>query len=445
MADKIRNFFSKKKIEKQFKKAGPGHRLSEESSTSSSVAQPPVPGPSASTTRRAPGPSETASRAGAAALARLGAQKDVNFSLAAIRAQALKELEMEKQQRQAEEARKASDDGGLPKHVKHQHKEVPPQLKQDGSEGLLFRCPMMGPQALPRRELRTAMLNFLREQLEEERGLSAALIIVTCNDDKGELMVQACVEILCKYLKNVIDNPDNVKFRKIKLTNKVFLDKVKPIVGAMEFLEAAGFVKYTLDDGECYLVLNDPPDNNLLPALHDALVSAEPMEIVLDRNPKVLLPSQSKKGFSVSDDFFTLSQEELAREQAERARDVELRTQLRTKAMRERDAKRESISYRYTCIRIRLPNGLILQGTFEVSEKLSEVVVFIRECLIESLSKSPIVLKSGANTLTAFDETLQDLKLFPAVVLNCIVTGAPAECDYIKHELIATVQPLDPL
>lgn len=39
MADKIRNFFAKKKVEKQFKKAGPGHKLSEESASSKSGGQ----------------------------------------------------------------------------------------------------------------------------------------------------------------------------------------------------------------------------------------------------------------------------------------------------------------------------------------------------------------------------------------------------------------------
>lgn len=103
--------------------------------------------PVAGSSHGAPAPrtgqaSESAARAGAAALARLGAQKDVNFSLSAIRAQALKELELEKQQ-QAQAAGKAEQMKPL---VPHQHKEVPPQLAKDGSERLLFRCPMMGPQ-----------------------------------------------------------------------------------------------------------------------------------------------------------------------------------------------------------------------------------------------------------------------------------------------------------
>lgn len=282
------------------------------------------------------------------------------------------------------------------------------------------------------------------EQLEEERGLSAALIIVTCNDDKGEAKVQHCIEKLCLILGNIIEHPDNVKFRKIKFANKILMEAVRPIAGAMEFLQAAGFVKQTLDDGEDYLILKESADLDLLPALRDALVSAEPMEIVLDRNLRVLKPSNTSEGLSVSDDFFSLTPDELAREQAARTRDVELRTQLRTKAMRDRDARRESLSYKYTCIRIRLPNGLILQGTFEVADKLSEVIKFLRECLLDSLANSHIVLKNGANALMSCDETLLDLKLYPAVVLNCIVTDAPSMCDYLKAELVAIVQHIAP-
>ena len=60
--------------------------------------------------------------------------------------------------------------------------------------------------------------------------------------------------------------------------------------------------------------------------------------------------------------FLFLSPEELKREAELRKEAVEKLGMLRTKAMRERDEQRELRKYRFTAIRVRFPNGLILQG-----------------------------------------------------------------------------------
>lgn len=82
MADKIKKFFQKKKVEAKFKFAGPGHKLSESLSSSSS----------GSSKRDAPavkrtGLSEESKVAADAALARLQSKREnpaFNTSLAAI-------------------------------------------------------------------------------------------------------------------------------------------------------------------------------------------------------------------------------------------------------------------------------------------------------------------------------------------------------------------------
>jgi hypothetical protein len=47
-----------------------------------------------------------------------------------------------------------------------------------------------------------------------------------------------------------------------------------------------------------------------------------------------------------------------------RSEAVEKNTMLRTKAMREREEQRERRKYNYTLLRIRLPDGNILQGRY---------------------------------------------------------------------------------
>jgi hypothetical protein len=70
MADKIKKFFKKKKVDAMFKLAGPGHKLSEEN-----VSQNITSSGSSYTTVPRSAPSTESRQAAAAALARLGGQK----------------------------------------------------------------------------------------------------------------------------------------------------------------------------------------------------------------------------------------------------------------------------------------------------------------------------------------------------------------------------------
>ena len=70
MADKIKKFFKKKKVDAMFKLAGPGHKLKEEN-----VSQNITSSGSSNTTVPRSAPSTESRQAAAAALARLGGQK----------------------------------------------------------------------------------------------------------------------------------------------------------------------------------------------------------------------------------------------------------------------------------------------------------------------------------------------------------------------------------
>lgn len=64
------------------------------------------------------------------------------------------------------------------------------------------------------------------------------------------LQVTTCVDILCKYLDNIIANPDNPKVRKIRFANKAYQEKVAPVEGATLFLQAAGFRRAQVKNDE---------------------------------------------------------------------------------------------------------------------------------------------------------------------------------------------------
>lgn len=94
MAEKIKNFFRKKKLEQKFKGAGPGHRLDASSSSFESNKRKVSYAPPQRIE-----PTIATKQAAEAALARLNSQKKdtaFNTSLAAIQAQVRRELEAEK-------------------------------------------------------------------------------------------------------------------------------------------------------------------------------------------------------------------------------------------------------------------------------------------------------------------------------------------------------------
>lgn len=46
---------------------------------------------------------------------------------------------------------------------------------------------------------------------------------------------------MLKYVGNVAKNPQDQKFRRIKLTNAAFVQKVASVEGSIDFLEGCGF------------------------------------------------------------------------------------------------------------------------------------------------------------------------------------------------------------
>lgn len=404
MADKIKKFFAKKKADAKFKLAGPGHKLNAStSSTNSQIKTPYVP--------KRTEPSAEARTAAEAALTRLeGKRKDTPFntSLAAIQAQVKRELEAEQSSKKQDLQEEKSVD-----------LEASPHLAVNG---VYFRCPMVSNEVLAKDDWKIKIKEFLYEQLEEERGLTACLIIQSCNSNREK--IRDCIETLCKYLENIIAHPDEEKYQRIRMSNRVFCDKVQPIEGTSELLFAAGFRQEKLnvqDQEEEFLIYGkdnvEGPD--ILQVLVDALRNAEPVSLELDRNTQVLLPSQAAKRVELPPVFFSISPEEIKREQQARAEAMEKTMQLRTKAMREKEELREMRKYRFALIRIRLPDGIFLQGTFAVFEPVNAILEFVRENLDQSGLPFTLAMPTGHKLEESDGEkTMVDLRLVPATILT---------------------------
>ncbi|XP_037518511.1 UBX domain-containing protein 6 isoform X2 [Rhipicephalus sanguineus] len=372
----IRDFFKKRKAEIKFKQAGPGRRLNADDTP---PMHSPSPGPQQSQ-QRGP-PSEGAQRAAAAALARLEQQQaktHPNWSVAAIKSQAKKELEQQLASEEATSMRKPTS-------------AVLESGPQAGDNAVVFGHPLLGPELrLPYEELRSRIRQFLYEQMTEEPGLTSCLLIHTCNSPQSK---------------------------------------------------AAGFERRHEAEPSSEEWLEFPSDGDIeqLRILADALCCAKPLRPVLDRSLRVLLPHEAAQQLVLPDSFFNLSPDELLREQEARRREVEVQTTLRTKAMRERDERREQMMYRYALIRIRLPSGLLLQGTFSVHEPLAAVREFLLDNMEEAKSQCTLMSPSG-HTLDDSKATLLELKLVPAVVLTA--SWGQAKPPDLLPDLKALVQPL---
>lgn len=120
---------------------------------------------------------------------------------------------------------------------------------------------------------------------------------------------------MTKYIENIINHPDEEKYRKIRLGNKVFSERIKCVEGGYDFLIGAGFLEQVIDDETFLIYSEENPDSiNQLSELLEALQNSEVINLELDRNIQVLLPSQAKK-FELPPDFYRITPEELKREQ----------------------------------------------------------------------------------------------------------------------------------
>lgn len=409
----IKDFFKKKKTEAKFKLAearGSGHRLGDPS-TSGSANQ------KQSSVQDRKHPSQSAQQAGAAALNRFATQEDktVDFQKARQRAiikeQARKELENE--QKIDKEIAKIKETYG---EVEDMEVEAP-----SVAGGIFYKCPLVGEGLYPREEMKRKIKEFLYSQLEQERGLTAVLIIHTCNSPREK--VATCVETLTKYIDNIVNNPTEMKYRKIRKSNKAFQERVANLEGSSDFFDGCGFQSVQQEFGEAgqmedFWVFPEDGDLDTLATMRDTLKGAEPLTAELDRNLMVLSPGQKIDNSQLPSDFFSLCGEEVRREQEKRGEELEKESMLRTKAMREREETRARRRYKFCLIRVRFPDGWVLQGTFSVQEPVSSVFEFVSDQLETPLPNQLTDSVTGLKLDPEGGTSLLEQGLVPASLLN---------------------------
>ncbi|KAM4807587.1 UBX domain-containing protein 6 isoform 2-T2 [Rhinophrynus dorsalis] len=336
----------------------------------------------------------------------------------------------------------------------HQQSATATEKKPSLVCDILFRCPLTGD--LLRKEEREKHLTDIIQKLSLTDPVHAAILKIHSLNKDGE-KVKLAVETMAKYLNNIISHPDEEKYYKIKLSNKVFQERIGGLAGTHEFFEAVGFEKILPVPGqdvqdEFFILTNKAVER--LDALQrhcDALLSAEPLILTLERQLRIFTPSSQAAYFDIPDDFYKLTVEEIKLEQKQRIEAVERNSVLRTKAMRKKEEQREIKEYQYTVLRIRLPDGYILQGMFYAWESVSGLFEFVTEQLQNDWLPYEL-LGPGGHILNDEQATFKECGLVPsslitfcwdaAVIADVEAAGQQGiEC-VLKQELLSRVETL---
>ncbi|XP_043984999.1 UBX domain-containing protein 6 isoform X2 [Gambusia affinis] len=436
----MKKLFEDFKKDIKFKSAGPGKKLTEDASK-------PAVAPSSSSTKQSRhSPSEGAQMAGAAALARIEQQQrpKVHTSQDAIRNQVKRELEAEaaalaeKENAVTAEGSKVKDPACL------------------SVSGVYFTCPLTGA-TLTKSQREVHIKEAILMRFEEDDVEASVMMVHTFNKDREK--VKAAVDIISKYVDNICKNPSEEKYRKIKVSNKVFQEKVRPVEGSREFLQAVGFISVMLpvegqEEEEEFLVLPEQSDDalELMKERRDRLQRGEPVRAQLDRQPQAFRPSPNAQRFELPPEFYNLSAEELKKEQQQRTELVEKNAMLRTKAMREKEEQRERRKYNYTLLRVRLPDGNLLQATFYAWDRLPALFEFVRESLVDGWQPFELIAPGGQKLEESEEVTLVECNLVPAALLtfawdaavqaDIAAAGGKSSAALLKPELLERIQTL---
>lgn len=327
------------------------------------------------------------------------------------------------------------------------HLEVP---------GVCFTCPLTG--ATLRKEQRDACIKeAILSHFSTDPVAASIMKIHTFNKDRDR--VKLGVDTIAKYLDNICLHPEEEKYRKIKLQNKVFQERINCLEGTHEFFEAIGFQKALLpvpdqEGPEEFYVLSEAAlaQPQSLERHKEQLQSAEPVRASLARQRRLFRPSPLASQFDLPRDFFNLTAEEVKREQRLRSEAVERLSVLRTKAMREREEQREMRKYTYTLLRVRFPDGCLLQGTFYARERVAALYGFVREALQNDWLPFEL-LASGGQKLSE-DENLafNECGLVPSALLtfswdvavleDIKAAGTNPDSSILKPELFSAMEKL---
>ncbi|XP_073147840.1 plant UBX domain-containing protein 2 [Henckelia pumila] len=277
------------------------------------------------------------------------------------------------------------------------------------------------------------------------------------------------MEVVMKLFKNVVADPENAKFRKIRLGNPKIKEAIGDVQGGIELLECIGF-ELKEEGEEMWLTMEIPSEDQLVllknaislldPKKDEELPSTAPAKIEEDLQPQKVdkqvrvffsVPESVAAKIELPDSFYSLSALELKREAEMRKKKLEDSKLLIPKSYREKQAKAAKKRYKRTVIRVQFPDGVVLQAFFSPSELTGALYEFVSSALKEPSLEfellHPVLVKRRVipHFSAAGDKsvTLEDEDLVPAALIKF----RPIETDTIVFtglcdELLEQIEPL---
>ncbi|XP_059655355.1 plant UBX domain-containing protein 2 [Cornus florida] len=353
---------------------------------------------------------------------------------------------------------------------------------KNGYELSVFECPVCGRGYVSEEEvsahvetcLNSSEANNVAEVLESvriENGAESQSELETCvGTYVSGAPSDGSVEIVLKLLRNIVREPENVKFRKIRIGNPKIREAIGDVTGGIELLECVGF-DLQEEGGEMWAVM-EVPSKERISLIKKAISLLEPQKIEdlpstapakidepvepkkVDRQVRVFfsVPESVAAKIELPDSFYKLSPQEVKREADARKKKIEESQLLIPKSYREKQAKAARKRYTKTVIRVQFPDGVVLQGFFSPWEPTSALYEFVSSALKEPCLEfdllHPVLIKrrviphfpaAGERAVTLEEEDLVPaalIKFKPIETDSVVFTG-------LSNELLEIIEALN--
>lgn len=259
---------------------------------------------------------------------------------------------------------------------------------------------------------------IVEDEVFDEEGLTVQICVLKSNEASG----LTAVALLKKILRNLIQNPSEPKVRKLNLTNAKVQEGIVNVPGAMEVLDVCGFkLKEEQLVYEAALTMKLPKNALLLlnryfpePKPQSESLQPEPLPIP-KRERKTQLVLMKPTVVELPDWFFERATLEIKAEYASMMKKKAQDETLMTRAQRER-LKEPTKQFSFATIRVRLPEGVMLQGEFNAEEPAIRIHEWLTEHLRDPTRPFELYLPSRA--ILGIKRTVKQLELMPAALLS---------------------------
>ncbi|RZC61463.1 hypothetical protein C5167_023224 [Papaver somniferum] len=213
---------------------------------------------------------------------------------------------------------------------------------------------------------------------------------------------EGSVQVVIRLLRNIVTNPENDKFRRIRMGNPKIKEAIGSVTGGVELLECVGF--RLQEEGEEMWAVMEVPTGEQISSIKEVILMLEPKKIEdvppvvpkvkdvipaepkkVDRQVRVFFSAPESKAAKIElpDSFYKLSMEEIKAEADRKKKKLAESQQLVPRSFREKQAKEARKKYKATIIRIQFPDEVILQGVFGPWERTTALYEFVTSSLKE--------------------------------------------------------------